>query len=54
MSRPFAALWRMGGRVQALVRLDRLRKKACFWMTGPKGIPQGLKPTLIRLALYRG
>jgi hypothetical protein len=31
-----------------------LREQSCFWMKGPKGIPQGLKPTLIRLVLYRG
>ena len=25
-------------------RLNRLRKKASFWMKGPKSTPQGLKP----------
>jgi hypothetical protein len=36
--------WRGGDGVKKGLGMNRLRKKAPFWMKGPKNIPQGLKP----------
>jgi hypothetical protein len=41
-------------RTEFFRELCRLRKKTGFQAKCPKSMPQGLKPSLIPLALYRG